>query len=114
MGKKLKKNIKFKNNSSNIVLGEFYFCIFAYKFKIMIKNNNKYTEVKKEDSFEIIFEKGCIVDYEILWNRILVDNLISMKAVESIYEENLNGSDSVKFNKKVVVKFETRQRKNKL
>ncbi|MBP1165076.1 hypothetical protein JOE44_001960 [Chryseobacterium sp. PvR013] len=60
----------------------------------------------------ISFEKGCTIDYEILWT-ILVDNLLKQENVETIFSKSMSGSDAVKFNKKVIVEIKTIERKPK-
>lgn len=77
MEKKLKKNIKFKNNSSNIVLGEFYFCIFAYKINIMILGQKFKEYTDYVEPFEKDYE--TLSEYAIAKAQFDVKNLFSFK-----------------------------------
>lgn len=70
------------------------------------KINNRYEKTTGESKTTIVFEKGCVMDYEELW-MLLVNSVIAMKASEIIYAPSLSSSegDKLRSNKKIIVEI---------
>lgn len=73
-----------------------------------MENNDNYTIEQTENGHVIIFEKGCVIDYEYLWNQILVSTVLQNEHTEVVHGYD---ADSVKFNKKIKIEIKAIIRK---
>lgn len=76
-----------------------------------MENNSNYEVEDTEKGKTITFEKGCVIDYEYLWNTVLMDNLLSNEHVHAVHGRDV---DSVRFSEKVKIEIKPITRRKKL